>query len=420
MTWRTCTRVSNAFAEIAPARSTSGFHNYKKQFPAVTETLDLNLDQRNTQGEVNYHSVIFEDLNPDTLYAYRVGDGDKRWSEWIQFRTASSEPKPFRFLYFGDAQNDVLSHWARTIRMAAAVAPDAQFAVHAGDLINQAHVDLEWAEWFKAGGFLHSQWTGVPVAGNHEYRHMKAQLAGERLALLWRPQFTLPIAENIPEELRETVYSVFYQGLQLIVLDSNKLAKEQIPYLEGELRKPSRWKVVTFHHPVFSPRGRPTKEMIIYWKDLFEKYNVDLVLQGHDHSYTRGQVPLRTADGFESSTFQTMYVTSVSGPKLYEIKHDVIDGYATNGLSMKRTGENTQFFQVISVEDNRLTYEAYTTLGELYDSVVIQKDFESGLKTITENSSNMEARTFENTSEYTFKKDEALKREKQKAAEEAK
>ena len=32
-----------------------------------------------------------------------------------------------------------------------------------------------------------------------------------------------------------------------------------------------------------------------------------------------------------------------------------------------KTGEQTQFFQLISIENNQLTYDAYTTLGDLYD-----------------------------------------------------
>ena len=77
---------------------------------------------------------------------YRVGDGAKHWSEWIQFRTAKSTYAPIQFVYFGDAQNDILDHWSRVIRMAYQRAPNASFAIHAGDLVNTAHRDHEWAQ----------------------------------------------------------------------------------------------------------------------------------------------------------------------------------------------------------------------------------------------------------------------------------
>ena len=38
----------------------------------------------------------FTELESETQYLYRVGDGSN-WSEWIEFTTASSEPEPFSF-----------------------------------------------------------------------------------------------------------------------------------------------------------------------------------------------------------------------------------------------------------------------------------------------------------------------------------
>ena len=55
---------------------------------------------------------------------------------------------------FGDAQNDILDHWSRVIRWHIKQLPNASFAIHAGDLVNNAHRDHEWAQWFKAGGFI--------------------------------------------------------------------------------------------------------------------------------------------------------------------------------------------------------------------------------------------------------------------------
>jgi hypothetical protein len=73
-------------------------------------------------------------LEPDTLYAYRVGDG-VRWSEWNQFRTASAKPAPFSFIYLGDEQNNLLSSCARVLRQAFRQAPDAR--LHAAHIPGQ-------------------------------------------------------------------------------------------------------------------------------------------------------------------------------------------------------------------------------------------------------------------------------------------
>lgn len=403
ITWRTGGRNNKApaYAEIAKAEGGSYFKASAIRINATTEILNLNVAKGNKQGTVKYHSAIFKDLEPDTLYAYRVGDGGAYWSEWIQFRTASREVKPFKFVYFGDAQNGVLEHWSRTIRMAYQTEPNASFALHAGDLINESHSDNEWAEWYKAGGFLHAQWSGVPVTGNHEYIDKKSSKEiKNKLSILWRPQFTLPVIAELPEELHETVYSLEYQGMQMIVLNSNKLLEEQTPYLEAQLKKPGfNWKVVTFHHSMFSPRrgiSEKSDMMEAQWRPLFEKYNVDLVLQGHDHTYTRGQLPIRNNSGFVKDSFQTVYVTSVSGPKQYPINQDYMKSFIPKGLKAIRNGENTQFFQVVSIDGDQLNYKAYTTTGQLYDEATITKDLKSGQKKITQKIPDVKERSFKN------------------------
>lgn len=390
VSWRTSTAIAAGFAEIAEATKNSDFAKSATRLPALTETVDLNTATLNTQGVVNYHSVIFDGLKPETLYAYRVGDGGERWSEWIQFRTAQTDFAPFKFVYFGDAQNDVLSHWSRVLRMAYKTAPDAEFAVHAGDLINRAQSDYEWAEWFKAGGWLHATWTGVPVAGNHEYGQLRHGVDGEKWELTntWRNQFSLPVEETLPQQLHETTYSFTYQGVLFIVLNSNKEVSAQTPWLEAQLAgSEALWKVVVFHHPIFSPREQRDNDTLrAEWKPILEKYKVDLVLQGHDHSYARGHVPVKTAEGpFEKDSFETLYVTSVSGPKMYPQSRDKLDSYnEAHAYTSDRMAQWTQFFQVIEIDGGRLEYNAYNVLGEHFDRAVITKDLNTGAKSLSE------------------------------------
>lgn len=171
VTWRTDTTVSNTFAEIAVADGAPKFWRNAETISAKTELLDASTVEV-AQVKAHYHSVKFTDLQPDTMYGYRVGDGDT-WSEWIQFSTASRDKdEPFAFLYVGDTQNYILELWARLIREGYRKAPDAKFIIHAGDLVNSAHRDQEWHEWFTAGGFIHSMVPSLSTPGNHEYRNI--------------------------------------------------------------------------------------------------------------------------------------------------------------------------------------------------------------------------------------------------------
>ncbi|MCR9133424.1 MAG: metallophosphoesterase family protein [bacterium] len=383
VTWRTDTSITNGVAQIAEASVNSKFVEEAITINAELEEFDLGQYKDNNSLIVHYHSVVFEGLEPDKLYAYRVGNGDEHWSEWIQFRTAKKGYHPTQFVYFGDAQNDILEHWSRVIRMAYQTAPDASFVIHAGDLVNYAHRDLEWAEWFKAGGFIHSQWTAIPVVGNHEFMR-KGTLKSRELSMQWRPQFTLPEETDLDPELHETVYSVHYQDIHIIVLNSTDQLEQQTEFLEQQLKNSTaKWKIVTCHHSVFSPaKGRNFQFARDNWKPLFDKYGVDLVLNGHDHTYARGHVPIRTADKSATGSIKTMYVTSVSGPKQYAVDEDQMEEYKADGYKNVEVGEQTQFYQVITVEDNTLTYVAYTVLGEEYDRAIIAKDFETGDKMI--------------------------------------
>ena len=407
VTWRTDTSVEKAYVEVAPALAEPGFDRLAKQIPATTELVDLAETKGENLSEVHYHSAIMSDLEPDSLYAYRVGDGKKRWSEWIQFKTAAQTAKPFSFIYFGDAQNDVLSRWARVIRMAHQTAPQASFALHAGDLINRANSDTEWAGWFKAGSYLHAQWTGIPVVGNHEYLHgAGAKESQRKMSMLWQPQFTLPVSEGLAEELHETVYTVEYQDVQIIVLNSMKSTSEQTAYMEEQLKKPGfNWRFLTFHYPIYSPRFRSKhalpKSTRKEWRALIAKYKVDCVFQGHDHAYLRGQVPMRSAPESGEDELETMFVVSVSGPKQGAPEPEHMEKYKEEGFSAVRVAANTQFFQVIEIDGNQMTYKAYTTAGELYDAAVMEKDFKTGIKTMRQMIPETEERTFENTIEYS-------------------
>ena len=384
VTWRTDSSVNEAIAQIAIAGVSSKFTDNAITYIGLTEKFDLGLYKTNKSLLVNYHSVLFENLEPNTIYAYRVGDGEN-WSEWIQFKTANNEYSPTQFVYFGDAQNDILSHWSRVIRMAYQTAPDASFVIHAGDLVNTAHKDYEWAQWFKAGGFIHSQWTAIPVVGNHEFQAINDS-SPRKLSMLWKPQFTLPVEENLDELLHETVYTVEYQDILIIVLNSTGHFEKQTEYIEKKLKNSTaKWKIVTSHHSVFSPaKGRDFEYARKNWKPLFDKYRVDLVLNGHDHTYARGHSPVKSSKIDENGNFNSLYITSVSGPKQYSIEYDNFIKYKEDGYKLGKTGEQTQFFQVISIENNQLTYDAYTTLGDLYDRVVITKDFSTGIKNISD------------------------------------
>ncbi|SHE71801.1 Purple acid Phosphatase, N-terminal domain [Mariniphaga anaerophila] len=378
VTWRTSADVKTAYAEIAKATAAPKFWRTSERFAANTELLDGS-KVKDAGIVANYHSVTFKNLEPNTLYGYRVGDGE-HWSEWIQFKTASDSNDKFSFLYVGDAQNYILELWSRLIRQGFLQAPNARFIVHAGDLVSTAHSEQQWEEWFKAGSFIHGMIASFPVPGNHEYEPLYEGQDDdlEKLSIQWRPQFTLPEnGLNNIDELKETVYYMDFQGVRMIGLNSSEHREEQAEWLEKVLAdNPNQWTVVTFHHPLYSAsEGRDNKSWRELLKPIFDKYHVDLVLQGHDHTYARGRVSPKeynlTSGVNKRDQTGTVYVVSVSGGKMYRLRKN---GWKNWGAEQNRDGENTQLVQVVTVNKDTIHYKSYTATGDLYDAFNLIKN----------------------------------------------
>ncbi|PRD45521.1 purple acid phosphatase family protein [Sphingobacterium haloxyli] len=357
ISWRTDSSVSKGYAQIKAEESTADMEKGVKQVPAALHRLQV-VDPAPRQD--NYHQVVFEDLHPGTAYTYRVGDGT-HWSEWLQFRTAEDPEasSSFSFIYLGDAQNDLKSRWSRAIRKAFQHAPDARFILHAGDLINRANTDREWGEWHQGAGFIHGMIPAVPTPGNHDHS-WNDKIEKPVLDPHWPAQFLLP--KNGPEGQQASVYYVDYQQVRIISLNSQVIlhdaaAREnQAKWLEQLLKNNTRrWTIVTMHHPIYSTaKNRDNAVLKQRFEPLFDKYGVDLVLQGHDHTYARGK-------GKQEDS--PVYVLSVAGPKMYK---------SDSERWMDVSYVDTQMYQIITVDDDSLTYKAFDLNGILKDEFKLE------------------------------------------------
>ncbi|MDT0317904.1 metallophosphoesterase family protein [Streptomyces millisiae] len=385
VTWRADAPNGSAQAQILAAPRALG--DVQPAEGAVTTVLAAASTPVNTDlGYAStYHTVNFTDLEPNTRYSYRVGDG-VNWSEWVDFTTAADELEPFSFIYYGDAQNYIDSAVPRVFRQAFADRPDARLIINAGDLVNSPNSEEEWGQWHQADGFIDGQVNNVSVPGNHEY-------GSGRLSSFWRPQFPYPDNGPGTPETNGTAYTVDYQGVRFIALDSNlqnnaTVMAAQTEWLAGLLRdNPNRWTVVTFHHPVYSMTGtRNNTNVRAQWGPLFEEYGVDLVLQGHDHSYGRGN----RADARQSVTVHNgvTYAVSVSGGKMYDLNNG--ENWTGNGGEIVSDGQDAQLYQLIDVTEDTIQYEARYANGEHHDGFLIRKNDE-GERTVNE------IRTPENT-----------------------
>ena len=354
--WRTCDTVREGFLEIMPVSSDPRTVDRASREQAKSEAFQFQ------DIAATYHSVTVGGLTPKTLYMYRVGQG-AYWSEWFHTKTAGTVGDKLSFIYLGDVQSGIKTLWPRVIRAAYAKMPGANLMLYAGDIVNRGNNDNEWGELFYGGSFIHSSIPGMHSPGNHEYAR-----TGDTLSAFWRPQFTLP--ENGPEGLKETCYFTDVQGMRFISINSYRVEesdedlRKQKVWVDSLLRNnPNQWTAVVFHHPFYSIRPtRDNARMRSTFKPLFDKYKVDIVLQGHDHAYARGMQKIQGATKDEKSG--SVYILSVSGPKMSS---------TLQGNWMDVSASYTQLFQLVTVQGNTLGYKSYTAAGELYDAFDLVK-----------------------------------------------
>ncbi|MBV6775928.1 FN3 domain-containing metallophosphoesterase family protein [Xanthomonas euvesicatoria] len=366
--WRTDASVDRPWLELVVAGDSPDIGT-PRRIRASTLTL------ASENGSSHHHRADVDGLQPDTMYAYRV-QGQGTWGAWNHFRTAATATTPLTLLYFGDTQNKNLSLVSRVIRQAWRSAPDARLALFAGDLVSgkDGQDDNEWAEWFEAGRWLLEGTAVAPAPGNHEY-HEEGEDTPQATRVLgshWPVTFALP--RNGPLATARTSYWFDYQGVRVAVLDGTSAldlgtGPAQAQWLDKVLAdNPHPWSIVLIHQPFFSPRAdRENEKLVAQVLPVIRRRKVDLVLQGHDHTYGRR--------GDAAGQATPVFVVSVAGPKQYRLS----DMART---TMRPVGEDTQLYQVLRLDGQHLVYESRTATGRLYDAFELQRDSDGSKRLI--------------------------------------
>lgn len=200
--------------------------------------------------------------------------------EKINDLPCEGDTRTVRFSFLADTQEgyDIAHIFAQQIRDF-----DGSFVLHGGDLVQTGNDFNEWFKFFEAMSPAVSRQVMFSVPGNHEYRwNVKLPM--------WKYFFNMEGTDNY--------YSMKVGQGTIIALNTNfiddpSLRFKQLAWLKEELAKPSKWRIVFFHHPPFS-RGffngplSPKREHLMIEKDyvpVFEEYKVDLVLSGHSHLF---------------------------------------------------------------------------------------------------------------------------------------
>ena len=311
---------------------------------------------RSRGGQAAYYVARLCVLQAGTSYAYRAVTGAKA-SPWHQFRTQTDAIDKVSFLYVGDVQDSIGGEANRFLREALSRHPESEFLVCGGDLADGPRQSC-WDEAFRDIDSVAQAMPLLVVAGNHDYRKGVIQWLERRFPLTFSYFLDSKMGDN-------QVYTLNYGPVQFFLLDSNR----ELPYLltqrdwlKAQLEQSrARWKIVVLHHPLFSIRSR-SRNLIQRWvfNDLLETYDVDLVLQAHEHAYAR----MTAHEGGQAVT--PVYTVSHCSPKNYDIYEN--DRYDKSIAS-------SRFYQTVRISGDTLTLAAYEVYHHsLCDSLQIIKE----------------------------------------------
>ncbi len=144
-------------------------------------------------------------------------------------------------------------------------------------------------------------------------------------------------------------------GIRFFALDSNYMDRTQLQWMEKELAASgSDWKVVFFHHPIYSSGGRHGSDTALraQLEPLFLKYGVDLVIAGHEHFYER----LKPQKGIN-------YFISGGAGKLR--RGDV------GGEFTAKAFDQGFHFMIFEVDGDQMQFQVITDRGQTVDAGVV-------------------------------------------------
>jgi purple acid phosphatase-like protein/calcineurin-like phosphoesterase family protein len=310
VSWFTKTNVKGAVLDVGDSPA------YGLSIPADSLTYVNKVDPPTSIQ----HHVSIPGLEAGKTYHYRVRHAGSA-SEDLTFTTAPDKIVPFRFTCFGDHGSDPGTDPGRASSgtafspraVDAIVRADPAFHLHCGDIAYATGGPQRiWDVWHEEVQRQAALKPWMVTLGNHE---MELGFGADAYDP-FRSRFRLPSnGIDWSEQRTSTFYAMRHSNVLIVALDGNEAASEvgyqfnrgrlkgrQDAWLHATLKAARKdplidWIVVSFHNCMYctdvlhgSDGGCRQR-----WQKIFEKYEVDLVLNGHNHCYERAY-PIRGSE----------------------------------------------------------------------------------------------------------------------------
>lgn len=334
-----------------------------------------------TEHEGNtFNEVVIDNLKPATTYSYVIySNGHELASgEKYTFTTAPDNKNiPFTFYALGDIGAN--PNWGFAKEPATRITelsrkPD--FGLGLGDIVYPKGESINYDNHlFKPFQEVFKNTPFYPVAGNHDW--------------LSDPEKNFDKEWSLPNN--EHYYSFTYSNTLFIGLDSSNggfYEKEnQLIWLKETLTSNKGnydWIVVYLHHNGKTCTYKPNYNHVISFYEVFEKYKVDLVLNGHAHTYERLKPYDSNGNIDASKTEQTNYsnlenrfisITLGAGGKLNkQWEADPNNPENCSDGTIVAHFEHVPSFGLVSIDGKTLTFKGINSkTGTQFDKFTISK-----------------------------------------------
>ncbi len=313
------------------------------------------------------HAITIPGLQPNTQYFYHAYSDTMATGTEYFYTAKPDSVRDVTFLAYGDCG---FNNSTQNTIAALMAGKSSEFSVVCGDvdqLVGNAY-DVDYYQHYTAQLKDHCHFTAI---GNHDVITNNTN---------YTDAFHLP--HNNPAN-SEKYYSFTWGNAKFITIDGNSAytaGSAQYVWLENELKcNNSEWTFVYFHQPPWSNGWDasyyiPFTPFYMYQGNtdmrtsivpLFEKYHVDVVLNGHTHNYERG---------------------------IYHGVRYFITGGAGGATPDSHTNSNApniQFelsennFMEWSIQHDVVHYNTYNLSGALVDSATFSKTFTPYSSTLT-------------------------------------
>ena len=314
------------------------------------------LYQPDNSGAVRIHETHLCGLTPDTSYSYRVGGvgdgGAEAWSETFTFRTAPLATADDEVVIgvLGDTRTgyDV---WKQCIELLDTMAAPDLYLFN-GDTVLVGLDQYEWNLFFDNAESVLRRAPIIVAHGNHEGN-----------SPVFYSVFAMPGDEQY--------YSLDYGPAHITVLNDNPAdpadkAGRAVDFLGADLAAAAGrpWKFAMHHEPIYSAGYHGSNEELRgLWGPLFDTHQVDVVFNGHEHSYERSK-PMRAGAVQGTPAEGTIYaVVGSAGAMLRDIGTE----------EWTEISESTYSVMVVRVRPGMLSATAYRPDGSMLDEFTIVK-----------------------------------------------